>query len=140
MKGQRSGIRIRGHRGDPVVRRAVVRYLKWLRKRYEFPVRVPVYLSPMRQIVTVHGKKVSASFFAPWDRCEEPYIRLATGDYRELSRELGRDDALATFLCSLSHEVLHYQQWIADEPLTELGIERRAVRMLRAYAATVAHP
>ena len=122
------------------MRRALVRYLKWLRERYEFPMRVPVYLSPKRRIITVHGEEASASFFAPWDRREEPYIRLATGDYRELSRELGRDDALAEFVCSLSHEVLHYQQWIAGEPLTERGIPRRAVRMLRAYAATRAHP
>jgi hypothetical protein len=31
-----------------------------------------------------HGERVSASFFAPNDRNEEPFIRIATGDYGQL--------------------------------------------------------
>lgn len=136
----RSGIRIRGARGHPEVRDALVRYAVWLRRQYEFPIRVPVYLSPREAIVTMHGHKVSASFFAPWNQREEPYIRLATGDYPALKRECGRDDALAAFINSLSHEVVHYQQWVETGEVWERGVGVRATGMLRRYARDVDRP
>ena len=136
----RSGLRIRGGRGHPDVRDALVRYAKWLRERYEFPVRVPVYLTQGEFVTTVEGEKVSASFFAPFDRGVEPYIRIATGDFPGLRRDLGRDDSLAAFIVSLSHEVIHYHQWIKTGQTRERGVAKKAVTMLRYYAATVESP
>ncbi|NQT12279.1 MAG: hypothetical protein HQ582_06005 [Planctomycetes bacterium] len=137
---QRKGIRIRGHRGEPDVRRALIRFARWLRKYYDFPVRVPVYLSPRERILTTHGQKVSASFFAPFDRDVEPFIRIATGDYCALKEERGRDNALAAFICSLAHEVVHYQQWLRTGETWERGVVRKATTMLRRYESTVEHP
>jgi hypothetical protein len=96
---------MRGQRGHPEVRRALNRYARWLRKSYAFPIRVPVYLFPGRTIVTRDRSSVVASFFAPFDRGVEPLIRMSTGDYPELKRLRERDDALAPFIVSLSHEV-----------------------------------
>jgi hypothetical protein len=101
---------------------------------------VPVYLSPRAFIVARDGQRVSASFFAPSDAGVEPYIRIATGDYPRLRRELGRDDGLAAFITSMSHEVIHYQQWIETGDVWEQGVARKAVAMLRRYARTVKHP
>jgi hypothetical protein len=137
---RRRGIRIRGQRGHPVVTRALVRFARWLRQTHEFPIRVPVYLSPREEIRSLEGQMVSASFFAPWNRTVEPYIRIATGDYPQLRRERGRDNALAAFIVSLSHEVVHYQQWIATNEMHERGVIRRATTMLRRYATTVDRP
>src|SRR5262245_38380015 len=117
----RTGIRIRGARGNPHVRAALVRFARWLRREYEFPIRVPVYLFPSEQIITMHGDRVSASFFAPFDRRVEPFIRIATGDYPQRRREFGRDNALAAFLQSLAHELVHYQQWVATGETSERG-------------------
>ena len=103
-------------------------------------MRVPVYLSPRRRLRTIEGESVTASFFAPFDRREEPYIRIATGDFRALRAEVGRDDALASFITSLSHEVVHYQQWVKSGTTSERGVAAKAVAMLRAYAKTVDHP
>ena len=136
----RSGLRIRGERGHPVVRRALVRYARWLRDRYDFPIRVPVYLSGSPTLTTSSGEQVSAIFFAPYSRTVEPYIRIATGDYPELRAGRSRDDALASFIVSLSHEVIHYQQWIDTGETTERGVAQKAVRMLRAYAKCVRRP
>lgn len=136
----RSGLRIRGDRGHREVRAALIRYARWLRENYEFPVRVPVYLSGQAEIKTMHGERVSASFFAPWDRSEEPYIRIATGDYPALKRESGRDDALAAFITSLSHEIAHYLQWIESGELSERGVAVKARSMLSQYASTVDRP
>jgi hypothetical protein len=136
----RTGIRICGARGHKDVRRALTRYARWLRANFEFPIRVPVYLYPHSFLVTGDGRECSASFFEPYDRRVEPYIRIATGDYSQLKRELGRDNALATYIVSLSHEVMHYQQWIAGRIVSERGVATQAVRMLRAYELTVDRP
>lgn len=57
----RSGLRICGHRGHPVVRRALIRYAGWLRTQFQFPIRVPVYLLPGELVLTVRGELASAS-------------------------------------------------------------------------------
>ena len=140
MRRRRTGLRIMGHRGHPQVRLALVRYAKWLRSRFIFPLRVPVYLFASETFVTMHGEHVSASIFLPWNRNVEPHIQIATGDYPALRRERGRDRALAAFLCSLSHEVLHYRQWIETGRSWERGVGAAAIRLVEAYAMTVEHP
>jgi hypothetical protein len=136
----RSGILIRGHRGHTEVCAAYVRYAKWLRRNYEFPIRVPVYLLAGEFVTTIHGNRCSASFFAPWDRTVEPYIRVATGDYPHLLKSEGRDNALAAFLHSLSHEVVHYLQWVETGEIWERGVVKRAQSMVDRYSQNVDHP
>ncbi len=136
----RWGLRTCGARGNSTVRRALIRYSRWLRTEYEFPIRVPVYLFPSKFIVTQEGQRVSASFFGPYDRNVEPFIRIATGDYLELSRELGRDNALASFINSLNHELAHYWQWIETGRTWESGISKITSAMLRKYEAVVRYP
>jgi len=136
----RKGLRIRGDRGHPVVRRALIRFARWLRTQDDFPIRVPVYLFPYDHIITMHGKKVSASFFAPFRRNVEPFIRIATGDYGVLAKEVGRDNALAAFLCSLAHEVLHYRQWVATGDTSERGVSVAAMAIVDRYTRAVARP
>jgi hypothetical protein len=133
-------MRICGQRGDPVVARALVRYAAWLRKRHSFPIRVPVYLLPGDVLLTRGGQTASASFFAPYDRDVEPYIRIATGDYPKLCRESGRDNALAAYIVSLSHELIHYWQWIETGTIWERGVVLRARGMLQKYADAVRKP
>ena len=140
MKTSRTGLRIRGQRGHPIVREALKRFAGWLRQEYCFPVRVPVYLNQHSHFVTVEGEEVTASFFAPDDQSVEPYIRIATGDYEDLVSELGKNDALASYICSLAHEIIHYQQWIHGGCTSEEGIEEEAVAILRRYAQTVDAP
>jgi hypothetical protein len=140
MNRTRSGLRIRGQRGHPSVREALKRFARWLRQEYYFPIRVPVYLNKHRSFVTIEGEEVTASFFAPYDRNIEPYIRIATGDYEELVVKYGKNDALASYLCSLAHEIVHYRQWIADGNTSEEGVEEEADAILQRYAQTVDVP
>ncbi|MED4002555.1 hypothetical protein [Priestia aryabhattai] len=83
---------------------------------------------------------VSATFFAPYDKQEEPYIRIATGDYMELLHELGKDDALASILNSIAHELGHYYQWIDDDELEEESAEGTADYIMGLYSDTRDHP
>lgn len=138
--GKRAGLRIRGACGHPVVCRSIFRFATWLRTKYDFPIRVPVYLSFHERLVTMHGSIVTASFFAPWEPDVEPYIRIATGDYARERAKRGRDKALAGYLGSLAHEVVHYQQWLKTGEITERGVVVRAGHMVDRYSQTVPHP
>jgi hypothetical protein len=136
----RKGIRIIGHRGHPEVKDAIIKFAKWLRNQYEFPIRVPVYLRPESELINMHGEKCSATFFAPWDQTVEPYIRIATGDYDIEKIKCGRDNALASYLVSLAHEVIHYHQWLKDNTIKERGVAVKAANIVDKYALTVDHP
>ena len=138
----RTGLRIRSEQGvHPEVRRACLELAKWLRIEFEFPIRVPVYLKKSDQIKNTFTKElVSATLFAPYDKEQEPYIRIATGDYMELVQELGQDDALASILNSIAHELGHYYQWIDDEELEEESAEDTADYIMDLYAETRDHP
>src|SRR6266581_904740 len=96
------GLRIRGQRGHPEVRAALIRFASWLRRHRKFPTLLPVYLIAGDQVRTCKGELCSASFFAPDSRLDAPYARIATGDFPRLRRSRGRDSAL-----------VHYDQWLA---------------------------
>jgi hypothetical protein len=136
----RTGLRIHGERGDPCVRDSLIRYARWLRSNFAFPVRVPVYLKPGDQFVTAEGENAVSSFFAPFDRGQEPYIRIATGDYQSLKKEIGRDNALASFIASLNRQLIHYWQWTKTRTVWEAGVAKQAVAMLRKYQTVAERP
>lgn len=130
---RRRGLRLKFRNVDPEVKSAIKNYAVWLRGRFQFPMRVPAYVSGRRQVMTFDGERVSASFFAPYDRDVEPFIRLATGDYPELIAEFGEFSVKAMILCSLTHEVLHYEQWCRDGTTSERGVVVRARNIVQRY-------
>lgn len=141
----RCGLRVRFDKDvDPEVKRAIKDCISWLRSEYIFPKRVRVYIKADRRIKAQRGDLVCGTFWRPADRGVEPYIRIATGDYRELLVERGKDNALAAILWALFHELTHYFQWLNDLDLTYIGEERQATNyannMLGMYAETREHP
>lgn len=142
----RQGLRIRCDKGvHPEVRRACLEFGHWLRKEFEFPIRVVVYLKKDYRIKSQADKElVTGTFLGPFDKNEEPYIRVATGDYLELLEERGQDNALASILGTIAHEIGHYYQWIDDLELeddeAEEGAENESEYMLDLYAQTREHP
>lgn len=64
--------------------------------------------------------------------------------YNELANHLGKDNALASILLSLAHELTHYYQWINNIQLTPMGRERQATKyanyIIDEYASTREHP
>ncbi len=136
----RTGLRIRGARGHPEVRQALLRFADWLRMHFDFPVRVPAYLLSRSYVITQGGVRCSASFFAPQQMGIEPFIRIATGDYPSLKAERGRNNALAAFIGSFAHEIIHYQQWIETGEVWEHGVARKVNSILTRYSQTTDHP
>lgn len=141
----RYGLRLRFDEDvDVEVKRACKEFCIWLRKEYYFPQRVVIYFKSSKVIKTKAGEMVSATFFEPFDKNVEPYIRISTGDYQDLLIRRGKDNALAAILCSIAHELTHYFQWINDIKLTEVGAERQATRyanlVVDEYSQTREHP
>jgi hypothetical protein len=141
-KEARTGIRIKS---DPEVhsevKRACIEFAKWLRKEFEFPIRVPVYLKKDKLIKNKISKEmVTATFFAPFDKNAEPYIRVATGDYEDMLKQTGKDEALANILSSICHELGHYYQWIDGLEFDEEEAENNSDYMLSLYSKTRDHP
>ena len=127
--GYRRGLRLRIEAEvDPSVKAAMKRFAEWLRAKYNFPLRVPVYVKATETIKAFDGEHVSATFFEPINRNDEPYIRIAAGDYALLCKKVGKEQAMIALLHSFAHEVAHYFQWINAVQLTEIGYERQANR------------
>ncbi|BCJ93592.1 hypothetical protein acsn021_11610 [Anaerocolumna cellulosilytica] len=142
---RRTGLRFRFQREvNCNVKRACKDFGNWLRKEYEFPIRVVIYFKSTPYIKAMDGDYVSATFFEPFDKLVKPYIRVATGDYEEMLSEWGEDNALAAILGSVAHELTHYFQWINDSTLMNMGMERQAnnyrKKIIKAYAKTREHP
>jgi hypothetical protein len=134
MNSTASGLRIRVIKGvHPDVRKACIEFARWLRKSYEFPMRVIVYIKPQIRIKTFEGKSVVGIFFAPYDKNVEPYIKIATGDYLELLGEIGKDNALASLLRPIAHEYSHYIQWLNNEEFSERKASRLSRKIMDSY-------
>jgi hypothetical protein len=80
---------------------------------------------------------VTATFFAPYDKNVEPFIRIATGDYSELIEERGKKDALYAMLDSMAHEIIHYQQWLENRELNEEEADEEGYKLVDSYAVTI---
>lgn len=144
-KMNRTGLRIKFDQAvDDEVRTSCKEFCAWLRSKYCFPIRIPIYVKSSRQIKALDGEKVSATFFLPDNKNDEPYIRISVGEYSDRCVISGRDNALASILRSIVHELTHYYQWINDIKLTEIGYERQAIRyadiVIDEYAQTREHP
>lgn len=141
----RSGLRVDYDKTvDPNVKRACKEFISWLRSNYEFPMRIRIYVKDKNQIRAQDGSMVYGTCFLPYDRNEEPYIRIAAGDYQKQAQKHGVDNALAGILLTIAHELSHYFQWINNLELTPIGEERQATncanRILDEYAETRNHP
>lgn len=52
-------------------------------------MRVPIYFKNKEFIRAADGDKCPAIFFGPYDHSEEPYIRIALGDYEKITKKWG---------------------------------------------------
>ena len=86
----RSGIRIRFEKGvSEEVRQACIRFIRWLRAEYCFPVRVHLYFKKSRQIKSIDGELASAAFWGPYDKRKNRIF----GSQWEIMRNCGMNGA-----------------------------------------------
>ena len=132
----RKGLRIRCDQGiNPAIRTSCLNFGMWLREKMDFPVRVVVYLKKTNTVKNMTTKEnVSATFFAPYDKNVEPYIKVATGDYEDLVHEYGEVDALYIIIESIAHEIIHYKQWLSDLDFNESEAEKEGEKLVDQFA------
>ncbi|WP_195282372.1 hypothetical protein [Harryflintia acetispora] len=137
----RKGLRVHIQKDvDLRVKDAVKDFSKWMRVNYYFPIRINIYIKSSKFIKAQDKTRVSATFFEPEDRYQEPYARIAVGDYYDMLEKYGPNSALAAILGSIAHELTHYYQWINNLLLTDMGRERQATMyskyIVHEYAAS----
>jgi hypothetical protein len=72
--------------------------------------------------------------FAFWLRLNMEFpIRVASGDYQELTSERGEENAIAAILISVARQIIHYQQWIEDREFNEQEAEEEAEKLVDDY-------
>ena len=117
-----------------MMKKEIKLYLIWLRENYNFPLDLKIFISPDEFIVTmISREKVSATFFAPFDKKETGIIKVATGDFNGLLKEEGKINALNMTLNSISHELQHYYQWVEDLEFDEEEAEEGAFELTIEY-------
>ena len=141
----RRGLRVRYEHGiDTDLKESIKRFILWIRRNYYFPFRVVIYIKSSEIITAKDGDLVSGTCFLPYNRFEEPYIRVATGEYSKDLAIYGRDNSIAGVLGTIAHELTHYYQWINNLKKTDRGMEQQAYiyskKIIRKYAETTEHP
>ncbi len=136
--GNLSGLRLRFDKDvDPNVRAFCTHFAKWLRHEFLFPVRLTVYIKNDYRIRAKDGDLVVGTCWKPLKFSCYPYIKLATGDYAELTAERGKEQAMWSILITFVHELTHYYQYLNNLELTPKGEERQASiyvkKILTAY-------
>lgn len=87
----RQGLRLRFDKGvDPELRLAILKFANWVRREFDFPIRVVAYIRSTEYIKAKDGDLVSGTFWGPYDRTEEPCIRVAAGDFYKLTKKMGQ--------------------------------------------------
>lgn len=119
---------------DNQVKLACKEFSKWLRKNYQFPAKVNVYIKANRFIISKKKEQVSATIFCPFDKDREPYIKISTGDYEEIKSNDGIYSAIMAILCSFAHEIVHYFQWNEDRQLKEKEAKIKAVEIVEKFS------
>ena len=141
----RKGLRVLYEHGiDTDLKESIKRFILWIRRNYYFPFRVVIYIKSSEFITAKDGDLVSGTFFEPYYRTDEPYIRVAAGDHAKNLIRWGRDDAIAATLRTIAHELTHYYQWIngVDKPIRNLELQAYICSsiIIRKYAETTEHP
>lgn len=123
----RKGLRLVFDDGiDPILRNACKKFAVWLRSEYYFPVRVPIYFKNKEKLKCLDGDTAFGTFFEPNSYADEPYIRIAVGDFPKIFSQWGEDEAIFYVFNLMAHELTHYFQWINALQLTPIGRERQA--------------
>ena len=109
---------------DTELKKKYVRFGRWLRKNYYFPVHINVYILNCERVKLLNGTMVYGSF--RWFPKHSPYIRIPSAIEAGLLEENTREEIYESILSSLVHELTHYYQWVLDLKQSKAVSERQA--------------
>ncbi len=119
------GISFRYEAGiDPALRELYIRFAKWLRKTYVFPVHVRVSVLNRERVRLKNGADAYGSF--RWYPRRPPNIRIPSKIEPHLYAQFSMEELYEQVLSSLVHELTHYYQWYLDLEQSNAVSERQA--------------
>ena len=127
------GISLHFEKGiEPEFRKDCIHFVRWLRKKYTFPVHANIYIKDCEKVRLADGSYAYGGF--RWFNDDRPpYIRIPAriaGDW------VSEDDPIGNYysiLGSLVHELTHYFQWIDKTELTERQANFFRFRIIDLY-------
>ncbi|MBQ9124803.1 MAG: hypothetical protein IJY14_03835 [Acholeplasmatales bacterium] len=119
------GISLHFEKGiEEELRNEYIDFVKWLRKKYIFPIHINVYILNCERVKLLNGNLAYGSF--RWFKKRTPMIRIPSlinyNDYIGLTKE----EIYITVMSSLIHELTHYYQYVKKLEQTDKNSERQA--------------
>lgn len=120
---------------SPDLRYLFIDFSKWLRKHYQFPVHVNVYIKNCEKIMLLDKTEAYGGF--RYFKQESAYIRIAAKAEMRVLQKYSLHDVYEMILSTLVHELTHYFQWINRFDQSDAESERQAnyyrYRILNQY-------
>lgn len=144
MNHQKSGIQIIGNACNRELVLAVCRFVKFLKRQYDFPVLLKIIFCDSSRVLCPTDQDVCVSvLWVPEDSkmiYRYPYILCSAGDYVQDRAKLGRDNALPSYIHDIAKHILRYQNWIAKNSVNVYAVNIKATDLLNQYSETREHP
>lgn len=119
---------------NKLIAKKIINYIEWLSKNYEFPLQVDINITGAKFVYnSITVEKVNGTFYAPFDKTERSRIKISTGDFAQLMKLHGKEDAIFYMLETISHEIQHYYQWVDDLDFDEEDAEYGATELTTEY-------
>ncbi len=99
-------------------------FVKWLRKKYIFPVHMHIYILNIEKVRLSNGSLAYGSF--RWYNRRNPRIKIPSLINYDEYKGISKEEIYLMVLSSLVHELTHYYQWIKYEEQEDLKSERQA--------------
>lgn len=117
-----------------LIAKKITNYIDWLSKNYDFPLPLDINITEAKFVYnSITVEKVFGTFYAPFDKEERSRIKISTGDFAQLMKLHGKEDAIFYILETISHEVQHYYQWVDDLDFDEEDAEYGATELTAEY-------
>lgn len=108
----------------PEFRKLCIQFVRWLRKRYCFPIHINIYIKDCEKIRLIGGQMAYGGFRYFENR--PPYIRIPARIEADIQSQYVDAEIYYSILSSLVHELTHYYQWVADLEQANAVSERQA--------------
>ncbi|WP_270790203.1 hypothetical protein [Enterococcus diestrammenae] len=117
------------------VGKEVKQYIDWINSTMSFPKNVTIDITGSSYVYnSITTEKVAGTFFGPYSNSTlVPYIKIATGDFFQAVDKYGIDKAKLDLYNILSHEIVHFIQWLDDAPYDEAQAESQAEKISDCY-------
>ena len=116
------------------IKLACKEFAKWLKINMTFIVEIKVYISEDYKVITKKHIRACGIFGTASQENKYSYIKLATGDFKQMEEKDGEYSAIMTIIDTFAHEIIHYKQWIENTPYKEKEADKEGRKLVEAFS------